>query len=167
MDTLAATIIERAQRTPAFHLDQYMERYWVTDDPKGAPIDLMAQRVHHILRADRDAHYHDHPWENFTLVLDGWLTERVPQDQLQDPKLDATHYIYTTHRAGAVIHRQAHTRHRITEVSHGGVWTLFTMGHWEKDWGFYTPDGFVYWREYLNEWGDDPPAGAIVKKVRP
>lgn len=162
MDAFVKALIERAKQTPYVHLDGYMNRYWLTADPKGAPVDMLGQRIHHILRADNDLFMHDHPFESVSLILDGYYIERIPLHQLQDPMLDATHFLTFIRSAGDVIHRMAHHRHKIVKVSEGGVWTQFTTGHWEKKWGFYTPEGFVYWRKYLNQWGDDPAPGEVA-----
>lgn len=39
--------------------------------------------------------------------------------------------------------------HRITEVSEGGVWTLFVTGRYRGTWGFLVNGKKVPWREYL------------------
>lgn len=33
-------------------------------------------------------------------------------------------------------------------------WTLFIMGRWKRDWGFHTPHGWRFWRDYLRAGGE-------------
>lgn len=54
----------------------------------------------------------------------------------------------TIRRAGSFALRRFHHRHRITEVSPGGVWTLFISFRKQQTWGFFTPKGKVWWWEF-------------------
>lgn len=51
-------LIARSAKTPYFHLEGYMERFWLL--PYGWYV--IAARVHHILKSDDDRAFHDHPW---------------------------------------------------------------------------------------------------------
>ena len=146
---LANSIVGHAMNTPGEMLDGYMERFLTAPDPKLNEGQSISQRVHHILRADHDRDYHTHPWQSITVILAGWYIERRPADPEQPMELDQTQYVEQLYRAGESVYRRASDAHRIIEVSPGGVWTLFSMGPWEQDWGFRTPEGFVYWRDYL------------------
>jgi hypothetical protein len=145
-------IIARARRTPYFHLAGYMERYWFFRDsapPSEEHHKRIAARVHHILRSDEDRHFHDHPWPTVSIVLRGGYWEVMPTKQTQDPSLDFCCWRRIWRAPGAIVLRRAHYRHRI-EIPHGATaWSLFIMGPYRKRWGFYTPQGFVYWRDYL------------------
>lgn len=63
-------------------------------------------------------------------------------------------------KAGRVVFRKDIHIHRVLlYVDRFGVekpaWTLvFTRGE-RRPWGFVTKDAWVYWRKYLNLWGDD------------
>jgi hypothetical protein len=84
---LADRIIARAQRTPYFHLDGYMNRWWLFRIGRGE-IDYsghvmprwLGGRVHQILRSDSDRHAHDHPWPYLTIILRGgyWEEREFP-----------------------------------------------------------------------------------------
>jgi hypothetical protein len=168
MNILAKTIIAQAAKTPHFALTEYMDRSWLTPDPKQHPDQKISQRVHHILRADQEDVHHDHPFENTSLILSGYYIERLPLDQAQDAAWDKTRYIDVKRRTGDTIYRKATDRHTIIEVGEGGVWTLWTMGEWQRDWGFHTPDKWVFWREYLDQWEPDPPPGGskLARRIK-
>ncbi len=70
-------LINRAMKTPYFHLEDYMERYWLTPfNPNGMNI-----RVHKILSSDSDRHMHDHPWPSTSIILKQGYWEWLPNDQ--------------------------------------------------------------------------------------
>ena len=81
---VARYLIERAKRTPYFHLDGYMNRWWLfnryseigkPDRANKAFSWLPAVRIHQILRKDNAEHLHDHPCDARTIILDGWYRE--------------------------------------------------------------------------------------------
>lgn len=156
MDKTAKRLIETAKKTPYFHLydketgDLYMERYWLKPFTNAKDTSI---RIHKIMRSDDARALHDHPWESTSIILDGGYWEIEPLDQNQDPEMDAYAYKRVWKGAGAVTHRPAHGRHRLEVEPGTHAWTMFIMGKWEKDWGFYDADRkFVYWREYLNDY---------------
>lgn len=145
----APSIIAAARQTPYDHLRGYMDRFWVFNPcVKGEHVnsehktisDVASCRVHHILRADNECDRHNHPWDAKSIVLDGWYTEERDGE-------------YITHGPGAIIDIKHDTFHRITEVSEGGVWTLFFFGDYQHTWGFNTADGFVPFKEYFERNG--------------
>jgi hypothetical protein len=138
-------LIRRAQRTPYFHLDGYMERWWLlnpynrdTHKCKHAWFPWSI-RIHHILREDYDRALHDHPWNARTFILHGWYRE-VRED-------------------GALIRRCAGDTarlnfgefHQIREVSDGGVWTMFITSRFQGTWGFKVDGVKVPFWEYLKQ----------------
>jgi len=143
---VADWLIRRAQRTPYFHLEGYMERWWLfnptppLNSGKGRRFEwLPSVRIHHILRADNDRHLHNHPWDARTIILKGCYVERRENNRI-NVMLPGN-----TQRIGA------HTFHRIETVSQGGVWTLFISWKWQHVWGFKTDKGFVEWQDYLGD----------------
>jgi len=104
------------------------------------------------MRSDDDGAMHDHPWPSESVILRGGYWEIEPYDQGQSSDLDGQRFKRTWKGPGAYTCRKAGDRHRL-EVEPGvKAWTLFTMGAYEQHWGFYTPEGKQYWREYLNDW---------------
>lgn len=132
-------LIMYAQKTPYFDLPGYMERWWVIRPRKWLPF---AVRIHHILRADWDRHPHNHPWNFRSIVLDGWYREESLEKGVT--------YLRMAH-AGDTYKRTRFDFHRITQVSEGGVWTLFITGKKSMEWGFMVGDRWVYWKDYLGE----------------
>lgn len=153
MNWLAATIIERAKRTPYAHLwhadgTPYMERFWLlpySDDRR-----RYAARVHHIASADYDRELHDHPWDFWSVVLSGGYTEARPVNPLKlDFMQGYENCRYTERRAGSIAFRRATDRHRIVHVE-PNTWTLFITGPQRQWWGFYTPTGKVHWSAFTS-----------------
>lgn len=172
---VARWLIDRSLRTPYFHLDGYMHRWWlfnpietleVRRTSKDIPANLaphlrrflesipvggtktlkkpryrwcpVSARIHHILRADKARHPHNHPGSFRTIVLDGWY------DETRDDG------IYTRHQGDTAVLEHGEFHH-VNEVSIGGVWTLFIMWDWRGVWGFRLDDGSVVpHQEYHN-----------------
>jgi hypothetical protein len=188
-------LIDRAAATPYFDLPGYMIRTWLlggksprrNDDNPGflaRPTsrlyawitDRVAIRVHHILRSDREAALHDHPFSYVTLILRGGYWEVVESRDQQPgavrlaesalPWLDARHgnkwrveggRVATFHGAGTVLWRPTTIRHKLV-LPHGRTAvTLFIVGPRRQTWGFYTSEGKVPGKLY----GGKGPRGAM------
>lgn len=141
------------------HTDPYMERVWLKKFTKDQP---MSMRLHNIRRSDSDRALHDHPWENISVVLAGEMIEVVPLDQSQPCMQDPMKYSQYIRRPGDVIARKATDRHRLIIPPGQTVWTLFIMGDYEQNWGFYDPiKGIkIPYKDYLRELGVDAPPSA-------
>jgi len=167
-------LIAYAKRTPYSDLGDYMGRYWVFnafEDQRGNRIDrnwlmnnvVPSARIHHIQRPDGDRHLHNHPWNAQRIVLRGWYTEELEgtneniwrwlkggSDLFIRDWSSSQALVNRTLRAGDTAPLRAGEFHRISEVSEGGVWTLFITGRWRNPWGFKMDDGsFMQWRDYL------------------
>lgn len=127
-DRLVDIMLERAKKTPYFHLPGYMNRWWIGEGRRA--------RIHEILRSDNDRHLHDHPWDYTTVILrGGYIEQHTDGSGLWCP-------------AGTVLNRKAEDAHRLVLPS-GPVLTLFVMGPWKQQWGFLTENGKVDWRTYF------------------
>lgn len=159
-------LIDRAVQTPYFHLEDYMQRFWLLKpaSKRGtAPKGLFKQvrdlgiRIHCIMRSDRDGALHDHPWLNISVILKGCYWEVIPLGNrspnrlprhavlIEDPNHEPAYAVFRPE--GSVIIRGPKTRHRLVvnlDDLNGepGVWTMFiTFGKGKgNDWGFYKPD---------------------------
>lgn len=140
-------LVVRSMRTPYKHLTGYMNRYWLFNpyapesDGRGAKYKrLPSVRIHHILRKDLDRAHHDHPWDARTVILFGWYKEiRLENGQEK-------HYFRYPGDTARINFGEYHT---ITEVSKGGVWTLFITWPYKGTWGFLVDGVKVPWRDYL------------------
>jgi hypothetical protein len=153
---VADWLIERSKKTPYIHLPEYMERDWLFNPyltyedkqalkEQGLPLPPSSERpsgrVHHILRQDHDRHHHDHPWNAQTIILRGWYREiRLLPDGSEQEFLRV---------AGDTATLDFGEYHRITEVSDGGVWTLFITHQYQGTWGFLVDGKKVPYRQYL------------------
>ena len=145
---LSERLIERAQRTPYFHLyhadgSLYMARYWLRPGRGGT----WAARVHHIATPDEDRHLHDHPWDFVSIVLRGGYKEIRPLGVEPGFDGDEERTYLVDRRPGSVAVRRSTDRHRIVSVL-PDTWTLFITGPKRQWWGFYTEFGKVHWRDY-------------------
>jgi hypothetical protein len=161
---VADYIIKRAKRTPYFHLEDYMHRWWVFNPYGGNKDDPQADefarhkaryrwfpsiRVHHILRADIADHPHDHPWNARTIILKGWYTEQrhvVNAD-------GTTSYKAIRRRRGDTARIGYGEYHHVSKVSKGGVWTLFFTREYMGFWGFWKDGQKVRWQDYVAQGG--------------
>lgn len=143
----------------------YMVRLWVFNpygkDASGEVTPprwtwLPSVRLHRIMRPDMDRALHNHPWPARTIVLRGWyIEERLCDPEVAPPGAypcraydDQWRYSVARH-VGYTGTLNPDTFHRITEVSPGGVWTLFFTWRKAASWGFLVDGKVVPWREYL------------------
>jgi hypothetical protein len=127
-----------------------MERYWLVPyaDPKAGhgcgPVQFwrrplawllqkfdVAIRVHHILRSDRDRHFHDHPWPYVSVILQGGYLERYP---VFDPSGLSMKEASRVCACGQALYRPAKSWHRLHVPL--SSWTLFITGKKCQTWGF-------------------------------
>jgi len=117
----------------------YLERHFILKI-KGRSVYL-----HRFWDSDPGNDLHDHPWYNISIVLKGEYIEH-----LQDGSS-------IRRKAGDICFRTARTAHRI-EIEpgwEGKVWTLFLTGKRYRQWGFYTPNGWVEASEITEVKGRD------------
>ena len=149
---VANWLIRRSQRTPYMHLPGYMRRFWIFNGydhetrVKRFPR-LPSIRIHHILREDRAAHLHDHPWDARTIILDGWYIERRRDVDLTAEfgfDVDVMH----RRQPGDTAALTTADFHHIDIVSPGGVWTMFITWADVGSWGFLVDGKIVDRHEY-------------------
>jgi hypothetical protein len=127
-------------REPDFVIgDHYMDRWFLIPRNK-----LFNIYLHHIRHSDDDRALHDHPWWSLSLCIDGWMTEVTP---------GPTHPQQLRRRLvemGDVVFRSGTFAHRL-EIADGatGAWTLFITGPVSRTWGFYCPQGWKPWYDYV------------------
>ena len=142
-----------AWRAYRARIGDYMER-WVLNTPFGT------LRVHHILRSDdAGSGLHDHPWDFWSFLLTGGYHEVIP-DAMEIAErwpgyAPARISVEAQARRGQVrrvwrrrftlLRRKAEDPHRLELVK--PVWTLVWTGPMRRKWGFYSPKGWVYWRD--------------------
>lgn len=126
----------------------YMGRWHVIDEDTlaGRILELLtgyaSARMHLIMRADHDRELHNHPFDYRTFIVRGWYHE-VEQFGLYGAPVRAHHV------AGDTATGSADKFHRISEVSDGGVMTLFFMTRNRGEWGFNVDSHFVNSTRYL------------------
>lgn len=127
-------------REPDFIIgDNYMRRWWVIPRNKSCNVYL-----HEILHSDDDRAMHDHPWANTSLLIAGSYIEHTPEGTF-------------VRRAGDVVQRSAEALHRLEVIPGERAVSLFMTGPVVREWGFACPNGWVHWRDFV----DDRDAGQI------
>lgn len=146
---LADRLIARAKRTPYWHLEGYMRRWWLF--PYGSLPFGIAVRVHEILRSDQDRHPHDHPWPFITVILRGGYWEVRPDviEVLDGVWVRQGPDRRRWHGPGSVLIRRAKDWHRLELPPDTVATTLFISGPWSQPWGFLVDGEKVYHRNYL------------------
>ncbi|MEZ0317120.1 MAG: hypothetical protein ACAH10_09520 [Methylophilaceae bacterium] len=155
---LSGFILSYGLSRPYSHLKHgdgspYMRRFWLMprwllgEDEKGFPFPHkwvpILIRLHHIQSEDWDRDYHDHPSWYRTIIKTGWYKEKDIYGNIH------------LRQQGETKTATADTFHRITEISEGGVWTIFIMGRKTNEWGFLVAiDGIIRkipWRKYQSK----------------
>lgn len=91
--------------------------------------------LHRFHAPDQDRYLHDHPFSFLSLVLWGWYDEEVRG---------------SWRRVRWFNWKPAPGAHRVVRIS-PRLWTLVVRGPRVREWGFYTPTGWVDWRTFLGE----------------
>lgn len=116
--------------------------------------------LHKIHRSDDDREPHDHPWNFRTVVLSGGYTDEAWWWQSFDDQ-NREGYRVRVPAADEVLTRFSTRRrdrdhvHRVRLTDDKPAWTLvWTSGYrndanGDADWGFFTADERIPWREYL------------------
>ncbi|MHB8602160.1 MAG: hypothetical protein ACYC9R_05935 [Nitrosotalea sp.] len=126
-------LIRYAKRTPYFHLDEYMERYWLLQ-PAWYTFGI-GIRLHIILRSDKGRHLHDHPWWWIAWLLEG---------SYHEVDLNGTHWI----KEGSIRSHTTEYFHRLEINGYPRVVSLFIMGPRKQMWGFLVNDKKIPYQQY-------------------
>jgi hypothetical protein len=132
----------------------YASRYWLIKQRSWCPISM---RLHYYAHGDTGEDYHDHPWNNRTLVLTGGFAEA---------KMTVDGWTRMSFlKAGDTKWRSSEEFHRIISVQYHGTWSLFIMYRKRKSWSFLVFDEqgghIVPWRDWMRMKGKpiDPSHG--------
>ena len=125
--------------------EPYIERFYLflTDRNETFPFNIF---IHHILKSDNDE-LHDHPWGYFTLILSGGYYEHL---KLTEAGSEEEKIVKLWRGPGFYQSVSSSWIHRLElDKTKGETWTLFIPFKKEKNWGFYTNNGFVDNETYL------------------
>ncbi|MGE0757062.1 MAG: hypothetical protein AB7F89_01005 [Pirellulaceae bacterium] len=135
-------------------------------------------KLHLILRTDDNRCAHDHPWNFLRVILWGGYYEQC--DPHQPPVLRKPWRPWAPWRLYWCGRK---FRHRITSLPHGSSCTLVLAGPREREWGYFTRDGWVDWRSFasrmvqrhvlwcddgrkLNEDDERADMGVVIREMR-
>ena len=108
--------------------------------------------LHQFVRSDYERALHDHPWPYVAIVLKNGYYE--VHDQTISGK-----EICEFRAPGRVLVRPAEWRHRVqlqvrwwyqpgSSYYEVHSWSLVIVGRRQRQWGFHTPTGWCWWRQY-------------------
>lgn len=101
--------------------------------------------IHKFMRDDEDRALHDHPWDSVSFLFKGSYREIVDEPCYPDEVRVVREY-----HAPALIARRAEHRHRIELIDGKPAWTLFITGAKRREWGFYCPQGWKHWKDFVH-----------------
>jgi|SRR5882672_6246602 len=101
---------------------------------------------------DPERPLHDHPWDNFSVILSGGYREIMCMENAPPTERNT----YTFHRnKGDVISRQAAWSHRLfLPPVYPYTMTLFSTGPKVREWGFWYEKGWVPFTEVTQQLSD-------------
>ena len=147
---VADYLIKRAKRTPYFHLDGYMNRWWLfnryseigkMDRVKPRFSWLPSIRIHQILRKDNAEHLHDHPWDARTIILKGWYCET---------RENGINYAMLSGDTRPIKFGEYHSINYVSQWDIG-VYTMFITWKYVGTWGFLVDGKKIEHNQYLTE----------------
>jgi len=134
---------------------KYLWRYYIYKSP------LCEVMIHRFWDGD-EGPLHDHPWNNFSVILKRGYVEETPNGKFR-------------RKPGYVGFRKAEMRHKvhINPNYSGEIWTLFVTFRRRRIWGFHAPNGWISFQDYHNQFHSDEPqsspgeysTGLFPKKV--
>jgi len=101
------------------------------------------------VQSDPDRPLHDHPWDNTSVILSGGYDEVLFIPESTASCGGPREYWTRKLRKGDVVHRPATQAHRLIlpkDIPY--TMTMFTTGPHVREWGFWTPDGWVHNDKY-------------------
>lgn len=126
---------------PAGH-GEYLFRWHVVPRNREANVYFHVQT-----QSDPERPLHDHPWDSTSVILAGGYDEIIdtdPKEAYEAPDPDRPTRFEVRREVGDVIHRPATWAHRLILPPHAAYsMSLFSTGPKVRDWGFWTPRGFV------------------------
>jgi hypothetical protein len=106
-------------------------------------------KIHKIILSDDDC-LHDHPWAFYSFILKGGYLEHSEEDIYKDhtpqPWGSKKRKVAKYFKAGSLLYRPAEFKHKL-EIEKP-VWTLVLTLKKVRQWGFWTPKGFIPWFRY-------------------
>jgi hypothetical protein len=105
--------------------------------------------LHWFCRSDDDRDPHDHPWDFRTLVLWGGYVDE--QWNSFDNNGFNGRWVNGYEPMGFLAYRlrKAEHLHRVQLMPGRTSWSLLFISPKRRGWGFYTPNGWVGWRDYF------------------
>lgn len=104
--------------------------------------------LHRWCRSDSDRALHDHTGDNVSILLTGRYREHLSH-AWQKPG-DPAYLRPRVRYPFFPYFRKAEQPHRI-ELYRGPVWSLWIRWPSRRTWGFYCPQGWRHWKEYVSD----------------
>jgi len=123
----------------------YMLRYYLV--PRNPYLNVY---LHKFLRSDDDRALHDHPWWFLSVMLKGgyWEHRKGKAKWRESPSV-AIRKADTAHRVELDYEYIYDDYHRNLGSREKPYWTLIFTGPKIREWGFYCPQGWRHWHEFV------------------
>lgn len=129
----------------------YMRRYFLFRS-KWFGLNLGDIYLHQIVRSDSDPAPHDHPFNFVSFLLRGRYEEvrysTIPGTRWSAPCISLRPTV-RTFKAGSILHRKRSDVHQIGMFPRETAWTLVFTSRSTGNWNFWTEEGPVPWKKYL------------------
>lgn len=125
-------------RIPCLDGRPYLFRLRIVQTP------LFGIFLHDIFEPDGDRDPHNHPWAFVSIVLRGSYTEVL----YPRPERSKAYRKTQTWRRWSIHRMGMDSAHRIVRAE-PGLKTLILTGPRRSGWGFFTPEGYVRWQDYV------------------
>lgn len=134
----------------------YLRRLRIIQTP------LFGLLLHFIYTPDLDQDPHDHPFNFVSVILRGGYTERV----FKNVREHDFSYVRRRHLRFGVNVMPVRFAHQIDEMAPRTT-TLVFAGRRQRDWGFWTAAGWIFWKTYNKmKYGHEEKArGWVVPEV--
>lgn len=106
--------------------------------------------LHRWHRSDSDRALHDHSAGNVSVLITGPYREVF--NHAWEPARSKMRWPFIPY------YRKADTPHRVL-LTHGKVWTIWIRFKPWREWGFHCPKGWVHWRKYVKNRGNESIVG--------
>lgn len=118
--------------------DPYLKRWFIL--PRNRWFNIY---LHHFHRSDDDRALHDHLWPSCSILLRGSYLEHMHDGSvvLRSP----------TWKFWLWPRRESKDAHRVELINGCKVWTLFVTGRKRRTWGFYCPQGWIPWTDFVEQ----------------
>jgi hypothetical protein len=131
--------------------ENYLYRYYLLGNGETR----YAVYLHVFLRSDEGRDLHDHPWPFISIILwKGYIERTYASDPygISGWFPEGMTFLSSSRKyPGMILFRGAKWRHRVDLVDEDPAVSLVIRGRECRHWGFWTKEGWIYWKNFFKE----------------